>query len=133
MRAVVREHHERWDGNGYPQGLCGDRINELARIAAVADVYDAVTSERPYKPAAAPYVGVGIVVDGAGTAFDPAIVEIFEAIVPPFPVGSEIRMPDGSIGVVARLEEKRPVVRVPEGDGWREVRVDDDGDLASAA
>jgi HD-GYP domain-containing protein (c-di-GMP phosphodiesterase class II) len=133
VRAVVREHHERWDGSGYPQGLAGDRINELARICAVADVYDAITSQRPYKPAAAPYVGVGVVVDGCGTAFDPAIVDIFERVVPPFPVGSEITLPDGSIGVVARIEEKRPVVRLPDGEGWREVRVGEDGDLALAA
>jgi HD-GYP domain-containing protein (c-di-GMP phosphodiesterase class II) len=97
VRAVVREHHERWDGSGYPQGLAGDKINELARICAVADVYDAITSERPYKPAAAPYVGVGVVVDGTGTAFDPTICDIFERV------------------------------------SWREVRVDDTGDLQAAA
>ena len=133
VRAVVREHHERWDGTGYPQGLAADRINELARIAAVADVYDAMTSERPYKEAAAPYVGVGVVVDGAGSQFDPAIVKIFEQVVPPFPVGSEMTLPDGTIGVVARIEGKRPVLRLVDGDGWREVRVDDDADLREAA
>ena len=112
VRAVVREHHERWDGSGYPQGLAGDRINELARIAAVADVYDAVTSERPYKRAAAPYVGVGVIVDGAGTQFDPDLVDVFERVVPPFPVGSEMTLPDG--------------------DGFREVALDDGSDLLAA-
>src|SRR3954453_6342569 len=71
VRAILREHHERWDGKGYPRRLAGTQINELSRIAAVADVYDAVTSERPYKPAKSAAVGLGVVVDGAGTLFDP--------------------------------------------------------------
>src|SRR4051794_12112349 len=57
VRAIVREHHERWDGLGYPRKLAGTQINELARIGAVADVYDAITSERPYKPARPPAAG----------------------------------------------------------------------------
>src|SRR5437764_1065317 len=69
VRAVVREHHERWDGRGYPRRLSGTQINELARICAVADVYDAVTSERPYKPACPPARGLAAVLGGAGTAF----------------------------------------------------------------
>ena len=56
--SVVRDHHERIDGSGYPAGLDGAQIQEFPRIAAVADVYDAVTSERVYKPAAPPHVGV---------------------------------------------------------------------------
>src|SRR4051794_40273542 len=101
VRAVVREHHERWDGSGYPQGLAGERINELARICSVADVYAAIPPGRPYKPAAAAYGGVGVIVDGAGTMFDPAIVDVFQQVVPPFPVGSEMALPDGTVGVVA--------------------------------
>jgi HD-GYP domain-containing protein (c-di-GMP phosphodiesterase class II) len=134
VRAVVREHHERWDGSGYPRGLKETQINELARIAAVADVYDAITSERPYKPAAAAFVGVGIIVDGSGSAFDPEIVQIFEELVPPFPVGSEVRLPDGTVGVVAQLDAatRRPTIRLAEGDSFREVEVDSPGDLLAA-
>ena len=72
MRSVVRDHHERFDGSGYPRGLTGREIGEFPRIAAVADVYDAITSQRPYAPAEPPNVGVRIVPSGAGTAFDPA-------------------------------------------------------------
>ena len=57
---VVRDHHERIDGSGYPEGLLGAQVQEFPRIAAVADVYDAVTSERVYKPAAPPHVGVRV-------------------------------------------------------------------------
>jgi HD-GYP domain-containing protein (c-di-GMP phosphodiesterase class II) len=131
--AVVRFHHERWDGAGYPRALAGRRISELARIAAVADVYDAVRSERPYKPAQPPHVGVEVVVNGAGTAFDPAIVETFGEVVMPFPAGHEIDLPDGRWGVVVSVEPERPYrprVRICEADGA--VR-EEQGDLTPAA
>jgi HD-GYP domain-containing protein (c-di-GMP phosphodiesterase class II) len=57
VKAVVRSHHERWDGGGYPDGRGGERIHQFARIASVADVYDAITSERPYGPAQPPTPG----------------------------------------------------------------------------
>jgi len=119
VRAVVREHHERWDGRGYPRGLAGDGINQLARIASVADVYDAVTSARPYKPAAPPYVGARIIREGAGTQFDPEVVETFIRTIPQFPIGSELRLRDGSVGVVARVDPDHPAcpwVRFEEGE-----------------
>ena len=108
VRSVVRDHHERWDGTGYPRGIAGREINQLARIAAVADVYDAVTSARPYQAARPAHVGVQIILDGAGTAFDPEVVEVFREVVHPFPVGSEIRLPDGSVGVVSRVDPSLP-------------------------
>jgi HD-GYP domain-containing protein (c-di-GMP phosphodiesterase class II) len=76
-RSVVRSHHERWDGSGYPGGLIGEEISQVARIAAVADAFDAVTSERWHAPAVPPAEGVEIVRAGAGSAFDPAVVEAF--------------------------------------------------------
>src|SRR4051812_4051004 len=127
VRAIVREHHERWDGLGYPRGLAGTQVNELSRICAVADVYDAVTSERPYKPARPPARGVAAVVAGAGSAFDPDVVAVFRRLVAPFPVGSEVALPDGTRGVVAAVPPDRPacpVVRLPRaGGGYVEERV----------
>ena len=76
-KSVVRSHHERWDGSGYPGALIGEEISLFARIAAVADVFDAVTSERYHAPAAPPDEGVEIVRAGAGTAFDAAVVDAF--------------------------------------------------------
>jgi hypothetical protein len=76
-KSVVRSHHERWDGSGYPGALVGQEISEFARIAAVADVYDAVTSERYHAPAVSPHQGLATILAGSGTAFDPKVVETF--------------------------------------------------------
>ena len=70
-------HHERWDGNGYPQGLAGERIPVSARLMALADVYDAIVSRRVYKAPASHAEAVRIIKAAAGTQFDPAVVEAF--------------------------------------------------------
>jgi putative two-component system response regulator len=70
-------HHEKWDGSGYPHGLSGEDIPLLGRMMAVADVYDALTSERPYKKAFSHEEALRIIVEGRGTHFDPALVDLF--------------------------------------------------------
>lgn len=131
VRSVVRDHHERWDGSGYPRGIEGDRIGEFARVAAVADVYDAVTSRRPYADAAPLHEGVRVIVEGAGTAFDPRLVGVFRRLVMPYPVGSEVCLPDGREGVVASVDPDRPHQPVVRIDGV-DVRVDLRADAAAA-
>jgi HD-GYP domain-containing protein (c-di-GMP phosphodiesterase class II) len=123
VAGVVRDHHERWDGSGYPRGIAGERIGEFPRIAAIADVYDAITSARPYAEAQPPHVGVAVVADGAETAFDPRMVEIFCRLVMPYPVGTEVELPDGRTGVVAATDPDRPDVPLVRVDG-AELRVD---------
>jgi HD-GYP domain-containing protein (c-di-GMP phosphodiesterase class II) len=76
-KSIVRSHHERWDGSGYPSALIGEEIPLFARIAAVADVFGAVTSERFYAQALPPHEGVELIRAGSGSAFDPAVVEAF--------------------------------------------------------
>ncbi len=115
VKGVVRQHHERWDGGGYPDGLAGEQIHQFARVAAVADVFDAVTSERVYRHAAPPWVGWGIVAGDRGAAFDPVVVGDFCRVVVPFPVGYEIALADGRTGVVSAVDPGdplRPTVRV---------------------
>jgi putative two-component system response regulator len=73
-------HHEKWDGSGYPQGLCERDIPISGRLMAVADVYDALISQRVYKPAMPHQQAVEIIVSGNGTAFDPDIIEAFSAL-----------------------------------------------------
>lgn len=79
---VALTHHERWDGGGYPRGLAGDAIPLEGRIAAVADVFDALTSVRPYKQAWSVEDALEFLRDAAGRNFDPAIVACFLGIVP---------------------------------------------------
>ena len=74
---VAAEHHERWDGGGYPSGLCGDRIDFNARVVAVADAFDAMTSERPYRPAVGYEEAAAELGRCAGTQFDPEVVRTF--------------------------------------------------------
>jgi HD-GYP domain-containing protein (c-di-GMP phosphodiesterase class II) len=73
----VRHHHERWDGTGYPDHLSEDKIPLIARIVAVADAYDAMTSDRPYRPAMPTDRAFIELVSKAGTHFDPTCVYAF--------------------------------------------------------
>jgi HD-GYP domain-containing protein (c-di-GMP phosphodiesterase class II) len=120
IKAIVLRHHERWDGSGYPDGQVGARIHQMARIAAVADVYDALTSERQYAPAEPAAAGVRAILSGAGTLYDPDVVDSFAKVVAPFPAGTEVTLSDGRTGIVARVPHEdlhRPTVRVLDADG----------------
>jgi putative two-component system response regulator len=76
-RDIAASHHERFDGTGYPQGLAGDSIPLCARIVAVADVYDALTSKRVYKDAFTHHITRSMIVEQAGAQFDPDVVDAF--------------------------------------------------------
>lgn len=76
-RSIALCHHEKWNGSGYPQGLAGQAIPIEARIAAIADVFDALTSARPYKPAWSVTDAVSLIQREAGSHFDPQLVELF--------------------------------------------------------
>ncbi len=140
-KAVIRSHHERWDGSGYPDGLAGDKIPQFARIAAVADVYDAITSERPYQAAASAAAGHAAIMAGSGTAFDPQVVEAFRRAIAPNPPGTEVTLRDGRQGIVVSVPESalhRPVVRIfrnPDGTEVEpfEVALEDHPHLSVAA
>ncbi len=77
---VVRSHHERWDGHGYPDGLAGEDIPISARVFAVADVLDALTTDRPYRPASPLSSARSVIVAESGKQFDPQVVEAFSSI-----------------------------------------------------
>ncbi len=74
---IAHSHHERWDGKGYPRGLAGNEIPVEARICAISDVFDALTSRRPYKEPWPPSRAIDFIRSGGGTQFDPRIVECF--------------------------------------------------------
>jgi putative two-component system response regulator len=78
---IIRNHHERWDGSGYPDGLAGEDIPLLARILQVADIYDALTTERPYKPALPHAEALGVMEQEAGRGWrDPELIPLFAEI-----------------------------------------------------
>jgi len=81
-RNIALSHHEKWDGSGYPYGLAGDAIPLEGRICAVADVFDALTSVRPYKKAWTEEEAIKLLVDQKGKHFDPALVDLFIAQMP---------------------------------------------------
>lgn len=77
---MAKHHHEKWDGTGYPDGLKGEEIPLCARIMAIGDIYDALTTKRPYKEAFSHEKSVEIILEGTGSSFDPKIIEVFEKI-----------------------------------------------------
>lgn len=79
-RHVVRSHHERWDGTGYPDRLAGDEIPLAARVFSVADTFDALTSDRPYRAAASFRTARAVIAQGAGTQFDPDVADTFATL-----------------------------------------------------
>jgi HD-GYP domain-containing protein (c-di-GMP phosphodiesterase class II) len=118
VQASILRHHERWDGSGYPEGKTGDDVHEMARIAAVADTFDAITSERVFAPAQPAHIGVQTILAGAGTQFDPLICDVFARRVAPFAPGVELELADGRRALVVSVpayEPDRPVLRVISG------------------
>ena len=75
--SIIRHHHERWDGTGYPDGLMGEEIPLGARIIAVADSYDAMTTDRPYRRALSRDRAAAILAAGRGRQWDPVVVDAF--------------------------------------------------------
>lgn len=118
------QHHERMNGSGYPRGLKGDEIHLFGRILGVADVFDAVTSNRVYRPAMLPHEGLEILYSGSGSLFDPMVVDAFRRAVAIYPIGLTVILSDGRKGVVSAQNpglSERPIVRVLEEDGQRVV------------
>jgi len=115
IKLIVLQHHERFDGLGYPNSLSGDKISYLARIVSIADVYDALTSDRPYKRAMCPSDALEYLMSNAGTLFDYDMINIFCRIVIPFPQGTIVSLSNGDIGIVEKTLPNfplRPIVKI---------------------
>lgn len=118
IRAGVLSHHENEDGSGYPNGFSKDEIYIYAKIIHVADVFDALTSKRPYKLPYARCEAVEYLMGSCGRLFNREIVEAFIGAVTVYPLGTEVRLSDGREGIVAanRNNPLRPVIRLLNGE-----------------
>ncbi|MFO7887702.1 MAG: HD-GYP domain-containing protein [Eubacteriales bacterium] len=108
-------HHERWNGSGYPKKYSYYDISEYGRIIAVADVYDALISDRPYRKGLVPSQAIEYILGGNDTLFDPKIVNIFLKKVTPYPSGTIVKLSNNSLAIVVENFEghgNRPLVRV---------------------
>jgi HD-GYP domain-containing protein (c-di-GMP phosphodiesterase class II) len=115
---IALQHHERPDGRGYPWQLAGTEIHPLARIVAVADVYDALTTDRVYRPAISVFEANKILQEGSGSQFDPSIVQLFSSVTVPFNIGSSVLLSNGVSGTVLRINSSnpwRPIVWTRQG------------------
>jgi len=115
IRMIVLQHHEWVNGNGYPHGLTGMNIHELSKIVAIADVYDALTSDRPHRAALPPNEAIEFLLGHANQQLDQELVKSFIKLIIPYPVGTLVKLSNGDIGIVERLYENfplRPVVKV---------------------
>ncbi len=102
---VAYEHHARYDMTGYPEVKYKDRIGLFSRIVEVCDVYDAMTSARPYQKARTPDQAMRVLVKDMGTVFDPLMVKVFIDMMGLFPVGTLVRLATGELAIVYELGE----------------------------
>jgi len=112
---AVLQHHEQYDGLGYPVGKTKEDISLLGRIICVADVYDALTSNRPYRKQLIPSEAMEYIMANGGIMFDVKLTKIFARKVAPFPVGTYVRLSNGFLGIVTENFEEacmRPRVKM---------------------
>lgn len=117
IKAAVLYHHEKVNGTGYPKRLPGKDIPEMAKIIAIADVYDALVSDRPYKTAMPPNLAYQIIMDGFNSHFEGRIVWAFQRFIVPFPVNALVILNSGEIAKVIKVNRENLAKPVVDLDG----------------
>lgn len=131
--SVIKSHHERLDGQGYPDGISNGEITDVAKLVAICDVYDALTSDRVYKKRVLPYFALSIIEGNSAKQFAPEFVECFKKIVVPYPKGTAVLLSNGYSGVVKKInihERSRPVIKILADRSGNEVTPFFDIDLS---
>jgi len=115
-RMAIKQHHERQDGSGYPKGLKGNEINDCAAIVSVADIYDALSTERPYRRKLVPYEAVKTILMMTGQrGLKEEMVRAFLSVLSIYPQGSLVRLNTGETAMVIRVNKEsiiRPVIKL---------------------
>lgn len=131
-RNMSLQHHERFDGNGYPRGKSGMDIHEFARVMAIVDVFDALTSDRPYRKRYPAHEALEYIYGGGNSHFDINLVKIFVAKIAPYPLATCVELSSGEQGVIARIDSQlpsRPTVKVTHDKNGKELSNPYDLDL----
>lgn len=115
----IYQHHEKYDGTGYPLNIKGEKISLFARIISIADVYDALISDRPYRKGVLPSEGIEHIMGGSGTLFDHRLVKIFSKKIAPYPIGTCVNLSNDLVGIVSKNHPSyslRPSVKIIQAD-----------------
>jgi HD-GYP domain-containing protein (c-di-GMP phosphodiesterase class II) len=125
VASVALQHHERFNGSGYPNGIEKKEISKFAQIVSIADMYDALTADRVYKKAILPYEASEIILASSGNSFPPDLVKAFVENTAIYPVESIVQLNDDRMGQIIETNKKmpfRPIIRLVEatGDGYVE-------------
>lgn len=115
----IYQHHEKYDGTGYPLNIKGKKISLFGRIIAIADVYDALVSDRPYRKGVLPSEAIEYIMGGGGTMFDQHLVRVFAAKMAPYPIGTCVSLSNNLIGIVVENYSScclRPLVRIIQSE-----------------
>lgn len=116
-REIILNHHEKYDGSGYPRGLQGKHISDLANICSIADVYNAITTNRIYRKALPPHEAYEMIMASGNFIFKNEIAEAFLKLIKPYPVGSIVSLSNGQTGIVLDIKEDlifRPEIKIIE-------------------
>ena len=112
---VAHDHHERLDGSGYPDGIGGDKLSLYTRMVTIADVFDAITGDRVYRPGETAEKALGILHRGIGSAYDKDLVLKFTENIGTYPIGTIVEMHGGEVGIVVESnpdQRLRPRVKL---------------------
>lgn len=128
------QHHERLNGSGYPRGIGEKDIHLYAKIIGIADVFDALTSDRSYRKAMLPHLAMELIYSGAGTLFDYDLVTLFRNTISIYPIGITVKLSNGMTGVVVDQNNQlpsRPIIRILTDETGQEVSELRELDLAN--
>jgi putative nucleotidyltransferase with HDIG domain len=122
---IALQHHEKEDGTGYPRKISGEKIHFYGKIAAIADVYEALTAARSYKRALPPHEAVEYIMGNGGRHFNFELVQVFCKHMAPYPVGTSIRLSSGERAIVVKVNAnypQRPLIRVIENESGERLK-----------